>query len=220
MLDFFEPADTLPPPLPVDARDIPGLRRDSPLLCGILLRPPNPSPLSDPLSDDSLLPLPPPPPPVLICSFEPLFFQMAESFLPPLFFSAGSFVAGEFGFDFRFENRDFPELLTPPPPPPVPLILFLRPPVLEAVEGAEAGLDLAAVVERGEFLAAPLLVDGVSLVDKGVPPSLAEDFAGDAREWILDLEDTLAVVSLLEVFAGADDTVRGFTAKCVGVDFL
>ena len=144
---------------------------------------------------------------------------MADSFLPPPLFSLGSFVAGELGFNFRFENRDFPELLTPLPPP-VPLTLFLRPPVLEAVEGAEAGLDLAAVVERGEFLAAPLPVDGVSLVDKGVPPSLAEDFAGDAREWILDLEDTLPVVSLLEVFAGADDTVRGFTAKCVGVDFL
>ena len=30
----------------------------------------------------------------------------------------------------------------------------------------------------------------------------------------------LAVANLPEVFAGAEDAVRGFTARCVGVDFL
>ena len=173
MLDFFELADTLPPPpLPVEARDIPGLPRGSALLCGILVPP---SPLSDPFPDNSLLPPPPSPPlSVFIWSFEPLFLQSADSFLPPVF-SPGSFVAGKLVFDdFLFEKRDIPV------PPPLPLF---RRPVFDADEGAEEGLALEAAVERDEFgfLAAPLPAAGVNLEDsEGVP--LAEDFAVDVRD--------------------------------------
>ena len=101
---------------------------------------------------------------------------------------------------------DFPK---PPPPPEL-----LRRPVLCADEGAEAGLARAAVVKSEElgFRAAPLpTVAGVSLEDDGVP--LADDFAVDARDWILDFDETLAIANLPEVFAGADDAVLGFTAR-------